>query len=92
MNNESTKTISEITIQRNSIIQILVLDEATAAVDTETDTLIQSTIKESFSNCTTLTIAHRLNTVFHCDRIMLIENGEVSEFFYWCFIDGNFYI
>uniref|UniRef100_UPI00398E7376 ATP-binding cassette sub-family C member 5 isoform X1 n=2 Tax=Pristiophorus japonicus TaxID=55135 RepID=UPI00398E7376 len=60
--------------------KILVLDEATAAMDTETDSLVQETIRESFAECTMLTIAHRLNAVLSCDRIMVLSQGQVMEF------------
>jgi len=60
--------------------KILVLDEATAAVDLETDDLIQKTIRKEFNHCTVLTIAHRLRTVLDSNRVMVMDKGRVIEF------------
>lgn len=60
--------------------RILVLDEATANVDHETDEIIQKTIKNGFTNCTILTVAHRLNTIIDMDRILVLDAGQVIEF------------
>mmetsp|Transcript_4161 Transcript_4161/g.8356 ORF Transcript_4161/g.8356 Transcript_4161/m.8356 type:complete len:1301 (+) Transcript_4161:82-3984(+) len=59
--------------------RVLVLDEATASVDTETDAMIQRMIRETFVESTIICIAHRLETIMDFDKVMVIEDGRVGE-------------
>uniref|UniRef100_A0A452EJ78 Multidrug resistance-associated protein 1-like n=1 Tax=Capra hircus TaxID=9925 RepID=A0A452EJ78_CAPHI len=60
--------------------KILILDEATASIDFETDNLVQTTIRKEFSDCTILTIAHRLHSIIDSDRVLVLDSGRIIEF------------
>ncbi|CAM9655882.1 unnamed protein product, partial [Ectocarpus fasciculatus] len=60
--------------------KIIVLDEATAAVDVETDSAIQKTLRQEFADATVLTVAHRLNTIMDSDKIVVMDQGRVAEY------------
>ncbi|XP_011697103.1 PREDICTED: multidrug resistance-associated protein 5-like isoform X5 [Wasmannia auropunctata] len=60
--------------------KVLILDEATAAVDPETEATVQNTLQNEFADCTVLTIAHRLQTVISSNRILVMSEGKVVEF------------
>jgi len=59
--------------------RILVLDEATSSVDTETEILIRKAVETLMENHTSLIVAHRLSTIQHCDRIVVMHKGEITE-------------
>ncbi|VEU24425.1 DEKNAAC105626 [Brettanomyces naardenensis] len=60
--------------------RILMLDEATASIDYESDTKLQKTIRDEFSQSTIITIAHRLKTIIDYDRILVLDAGKIKEF------------
>jgi ATP-binding cassette subfamily B protein len=59
--------------------QILILDEATSALDSESEALVQEALERLMANRTVLIIAHRLSTVRKCDRILVLEKGQIVE-------------
>lgn len=60
--------------------KILIIDEATASVDLQTDKLMQDIISEHFTDCTIIAVAHRLQTIRHYDKIAVFENGTIAEY------------
>jgi len=60
--------------------KVVILDEATANIDIETEQTIQKLIHEEFADCTMLTIAHRLQTIIKSDRVMVMSFGKVAEY------------
>ncbi|CAN6354014.1 unnamed protein product [Urochloa humidicola] len=68
--------LARVLLRRN---KILVLDEATASIDSATDAILQRVIKQEFSECTVITIAHRVPTVIDSDMIMVLSYGKMIE-------------
>lgn len=60
--------------------RIVVLDEATASMDEETDVLIHRVLEENFASCTVIAVAHKLRSVLKCDKVMLVEEGRIVEY------------
>ena len=58
---------------------ILILDEATSSIDTETEQLIQRAVERVMTGRTSLVVAHRLSTIQKCDRIIVLHHGELRE-------------
>lgn len=60
--------------------KILIMDEATASVDFETDARMQRVLHREFRDATVLTIAHRIETILRCDRVLVMDAGQVAQF------------
>ena len=60
--------------------KVILMDEATASIDLETDLKIQKTVREEFTDSTVITIAHRIHTIIDSDRVLVLDMGELKEF------------
>lgn len=60
--------------------KILVMDEASANMDADTEKILGDIINEIFSECTILMIAHRLNSIVNCDKVLVLDKGQIVEF------------
>ncbi|KAG5520872.1 hypothetical protein RHGRI_033440 [Rhododendron griersonianum] len=69
--------LGRVLLKRN---RILVLDEATTSIDSATDAILQTIIREEFSGCTVITVAHRVPTVTDSDMVMVLSFGELVEY------------
>jgi len=58
----------------------MILDEATASMDLDTENIMKEIIDDDFKNCTLIIVAHRISTVLNCDRILVMNEGKIAEF------------
>ena len=70
--------LGRVLLKRN---RILVLDEATASIDSATDTIVQGIIRQEFSECSVITVAHRVPTVIDSDKVMVLSFGKLTTNF-----------
>ena len=84
--------LGRVLLKRN---RILVLDEATASIDSATDAILQRVIRQEFAECTVITVAHRVPTVIDSDMVMVLSYGmlipyysffSIFLFYYFCFL------
>lgn len=80
--------LGRVLLKRN---RILVLDEATASIDSATDTILQRIIRQEFSECTVVTVAHRVPTVIDSDKVMVLSFGKLSLLVshYFSFVESH---